>query len=146
MFSSTLPIARDGTLPVSLTVRSQVRSQHTPKNTSEYTPQYTSESLPSTLLNALHDILPAYMALLFGIHSPEARHSQSHLNICSDVCSCVLGSETCRVAGTGGPEAGGVRWATYGSRIPDVGQYHSLNLFFTAATLTRSHDASWSWC
>jgi hypothetical protein len=62
--------------------------------------------------------------------------------------------------GTGRREAGGVRqavvggrrvvcgrWrAAYGGRNHDVGRYHSLNLIFSAATTTRSQDASYSWC
>ena len=39
------------------------------------------------------------------------------------------------------------RWqAAYGGRNHDVGRYHSLNLIFSAATATKSHDASRSWC
>jgi hypothetical protein len=84
------------TLPACLTIRSQVSSQDAPKNTSEDAPKYTSESLSSTLFIALGGTLPAYLALCSQlIHSPEARHSQSHLTMCSHVCSCVLGSEAC---------------------------------------------------
>jgi len=48
--------------------------------------------------------------------------------------------------GTGRREAGGGWQAAYGGRNHDVGRYHSLNLIFNAATVTRSHDASRSWC
>ena len=42
--------------------------------------------------------------------------------------------------------AGG-RWqAAYIGRYHDVGRYGSLNLIFSVATRTRSHDASRSWC
>jgi len=36
--------------------------------------------------------------------------------------------------------------AAYVGRNHNVGRYHSLNLIFSAATTTRSHDASQSWC
>jgi len=114
--SSALPIALDGTLPACLTVRSQVSSQDTPK--------YTSESLSSTLPSMLSSTLPiapdgtltAYFALRSQIHSQEGRHSQSLLTICSHVCSCVLGPETCRVAGTRHQALGGVRLVAYGGQ------------------------------
>ena len=61
--------------------------------------------------------------------------------------------------GTERREAGGVwravfggwrvacgRWWVAGVQNLDVGQYHSLNLISCAATETRSHDASRSWC
>jgi len=64
--------------------------------------------------------------------------------------------------GTGRHKAGGVSWqclvggvwrvvcgrwrAAYGGWNHDVRRYHSLNLIFSAATETRSHDASWLWC
>jgi hypothetical protein len=83
------------TLPACLTIHSHVRSQDAHRNTSEYAPKYISESLSSTLLIALDDRLPAYLALRSYIHSAEPRHSQSHLTICSNVCSCMLGPETC---------------------------------------------------
>ena len=39
------------------------------------------------------------------------------------------------------------KWqAVYVGRNHDVGQYGSLNLIFSAATMIRSHDASRSWC
>ena len=62
--------------------------------------------------------------------------------------------------GTGRREAGGV-WraaggvwhvacgvwqAAYVGRNHDVGRYGSLSLIFSAATMTRSHDTSRSWC
>ena len=33
-------------------------------------------------------------------------------------------------------------WVAYGGRNHGVGRYHSLNLIFSAATTTRSHDAA----
>jgi len=105
--SNTLLIALDDTLPACLTIRSQVSSQDAPKytpSTLPSTPPSTfSSTLPSMLSNtlpiALDDTLPAYLALRSQVHSQEARHSQSHLTICSLVCSCMLDPETCRVAG-----------------------------------------------
>jgi len=39
------------------------------------------------------------------------------------------------------------RWqAAYVGENHDVGRYGSLNLIFSVATTTRSHDASPSWC
>ena len=148
------------TLPACLTIRSQVSSQDAPKNTSEDASKYTSELLSSTLFIALGGTLPAYLALCSQIHSPEARHSQSHLTMCSHVCSCVLGPETCSVAGARHQEAlswcrlaggwwrlaGGVWPAAYVVRNHDICRYHSLNLIFSAATATKSHHASRSWC
>jgi hypothetical protein len=40
----------------------------------------------------------------------------------------------------------GVWRVAYVGRNHDVGRYGSLNLIFTAATMTRSHDTSKSWC
>jgi len=88
--SRTHPIALDDTLPACLTVRSHVSSQDTTK--------YTSESLLNTLQIALNGTLPAYWALCYQVHCQEGRHSQSHLTICSHVCSCMLHPETCWVA------------------------------------------------
>lgn len=47
----------------------------------------------------------------------------------------------------------GVRWYGVGSWVLvvysgqnlDVGEYYSLNLFFSVATATRCHNAVWSW-
>jgi len=52
-----------------------------------------------------------------------------------------------REAGGGRREAGGGRQeAGGGGRNHDLGRYHSLNVIFSEATVTRSHDASWLWC
>ena len=40
----------------------------------------------------------------------------------------------------------GVWQAAYVGRNHDVGRYGNLNLIFSVATTTRSHDASRSWC
>jgi len=57
------------------------------------------------------------------------------------------------MAGSVWRAAGGVgcvgcgRWqAAYVGRNHDVGRHGSLNLIFSAATATRSHIASQSWC
>ena len=128
--------------------RSQVSSQnalkHTPEYALKYTPNCTRWNTPSLLDCTLPSMLArrseAHSRACSQVHSPEARHSQSHLTICSHVCSWVLDPETCRVTGARHREAGG------GGRNHDVGQYHSLNLIFSAATATRSHHASRSWC
>jgi hypothetical protein len=82
-------------LPACLTIRSQVNSYDFAKNTSKDAPKYSSESLSSTLFIAFSGTLPAYLALCPQIHCPEAKHSPCYLTICSHVCSCVLGPETC---------------------------------------------------
>jgi hypothetical protein len=39
------------------------------------------------------------------------------------------------------------KWqAAYVGRNHDVSRYGSLNLIFSVATMSRSHDASRSWC
>jgi len=43
-------------------------------------------------------------------------------------------------------QVAGSGWQVAGGRNHDVGRYHSLNLIFSAATETRSHDASKPWC
>jgi hypothetical protein len=40
----------------------------------------------------------------------------------------------------------GRREADGGGSNHDVGRYHSLNLIFGTATVTRSHNALESWC
>jgi hypothetical protein len=52
-----------------------------------------------------------------------------------------------RMAGDERQEEAG-RWqaADGGGQNHDVGRHYSLNLIFSVATATRSHDASWSWC
>jgi len=125
--SITLPIALDDTLPACLTIRSEVSSQdalndtsehalkHTPNCTRRHTPSLLDNTLPSMLSRCsqshsracsqvhsqLHSTtLLAYRALHSQVHPQEARHSQSHLTICSHVCSCMLDPETCWVADT----------------------------------------------
>ena len=60
---------------------------------------------PSMFPIALHDTLPAYLALCFQVHSQKARHSQFHMTICSHKCFWVCDEETCRVAATRHQEA-----------------------------------------
>ena len=50
-----------------------------------------------------------------------------------------------QVAGGRWQVAGSRWWPAYGGQNHDVGQNHSLNLIFSEATATRSHDASRSW-
>jgi len=145
MLSSTLPIALDRTLLACLTILSQVSSQDTSKNTSEYAPKYTSESLSSTLSRekalaiSLDNMLPCMFL-----------HARS-----SDLLSCRSQAPGgVRQVAYGGQCLAGSMWrvvcgrwrAAYGGRNHDVGRYHSLNLIFSAATATRSQDASYPWC
>jgi len=154
MLSRTLTIAFDGTLPPCLTIRSQVSSQDAPKytpHTLRSTPPSTfSSTLPGMLSRTLKIALDGTLLACLTVRSevsardalkhspehapkytPEARQSQSHLTICSHVCSWVLDSETCRVAGTthrkaGGRrrEAGGRRWEAGGGWWVAGGRWH----------------------
>jgi len=92
--------------------------KYTPNCTRWHTPSLLDCTLPGKLLRRSQ----AYSRARSQVHSPEARHSQSHLTICSHVCSWVLDPETCWVAGGRHREAGG------GGRNHDVSRYHSLNL------------------
>ena len=154
---STLLIALDCTLPACFTIRSQLLSMAHAQPAWLYALKYALKTLSSILPSTLSNTLPAYLALCSQIHSPEARHSQSHLTICSHVCSCVLGPETCWVAGARHQEAwswwrvAGGWWcggwlAAYVVRNRDIGRYLSLNLILIVATTIKSHHASRSWC
>jgi len=148
MLSSTLPIALDGTLPACLTVRSQVSSQDlsTPPSTlPSRLPRTLLSTLPSTLSRgktlpiSLDCILPC-MLLRARSRDLQSCRRQALGGVRQVTCGeqCLVGRVWC-VAGGGWP-------AAYGGRNHDVGRYHSLNLIFSAATPTRSHDASRSWC
>ena len=148
MLSSTLPSAIDDTLPACLIIYSEVSSQNalkdTPKSALKYTPNCTwwrtYRLLDCMLLSKLSRHSQAYSRALSQVRSTEARHSQSHLTICSHVCSWVLNPETCWVAGARHKEVGG------SGQNHDVSWYHRLNLIISLGTATRSHDASRSWC
>ena len=136
MLSRMLPIALDGTLPVCLTVHSQLSSQDALNCARWHTLSLLDCMLPSKhsrrseahsrawfqLHSQLHSMtLPAYLALPSQIQFQEAKHSQSHLTICSHVCSYVLDPETCWVGGARNREAwgwwrvvGGWWWVTGG--------------------------------
>jgi len=60
---------------------------------------------PSMFPIALHDTLPAYLALCFQVHSQEARHSQFHQTISSHICFLVFDREMRRGAATRHQEA-----------------------------------------
>jgi hypothetical protein len=139
MLSSIVPNPLDVTLAAYLTVRSHVGCQDTPKNCSKYAPMHTSENVPKytsesfsstlaigkTLPISLDYILP-YMLL----------HARSR-----DLLRCR------RQALGGVRQVAGDWWrAAYGGQNHDVSRYYSLNHIFSAATVTRSHDASRSWC
>jgi len=130
-----------------------------------YTPSLLGSSLPSTLSRG--KTLPISLDYIVTCTLLHARSR--------DLLSCrsqapggasfrrqAAGGVSCRRQAPGGVRqvayggqclAGGMwhvvcgRWRTaYGRRNHDVGRYHSLNLIFSAPTVTRSHDASWSWC
>jgi len=121
------------TLPACLTIHSKVSSQNTLKHTPEYALKYTPKctrwhtpslldcTLPSKLSRCSH----AHSRACSQVHAPEARHSLSHLTICSHVCSWVLNPVTCwvavpetgrQVAGGGRRDAGGGRREVGGGR------------------------------
>jgi len=155
------------TLPVCLTVHSQVRSLGMPNYTSKLLSITIPSTLSCTLPIALHGTLPARLALRPQVHSPCGRHPQSHLTTCFHVCSCMLNPETGWVTDTRyrkvwprwhvvGSDSGktgsrqcavcGTSQAAYIGWNSDVGQYGSLNLIISAPTMARSHNASRSWC
>jgi len=103
------------TLPACLTLRFQVSSQnalrYTPVYTLKYTPKCTQCHTPIllgyTLPTKLSTCSQVHSRACSPLHSPEARDSQSHLTICSHVCSWVLDPETGWVAGARYEEADG---------------------------------------
>jgi len=132
------PSLLDYTLPSKLSRRSQAYSR-----------------ARSQIHSQLHSMtLPACLTIRSQVHSPDAPkytpnctrwHTPSLLDY--TLPCMLLGARSrdllsCRhqAPGGGSREAGG------SGRNHDVGRYHSLNLIFSAATATRSHDASWSWC
>jgi len=89
ILSRTLPVALNGTLPACLTVSSQVSSQDTLNDL----PRILSRTVPL----ALDESLPVYLALHSQVHSQATRYCQTHVTICSHVCSSILNPETCIV-------------------------------------------------
>jgi len=83
------------TLPACLTIYFQVSFQntlkHTPRNALKYTPQCTRCHTPilvdCTLPSTLSRCSQVHSRACCPLHSPEARHSQSHLTVCSHVYS-----------------------------------------------------------
>jgi hypothetical protein len=146
------------TLPTCLTICFQVSSPNALKYTSEfaliYTPHctwyHTPILLDYTLPRKLWRCSQLHSHARSPLHSPEARHFQSYLTICSHVCPWVLDPETSWVAGTRYQKVNGrwrevwkSRWvADSGGPNHDVGLNHSLNLIFSLATTTRSHNGS----
>jgi len=168
MLSRTLPIALDGTLPAWLTVRSQVSSQdaleHTPENALKYTPNRTRwHSQPISLYAPKYTLKRQDTPKLTWLYAP----------MYAPTCSIQRLAQL-QTPGTGRREAGGGWRAVFGGwrvacgvwrvacgvwrvacgvwrvayigRNHDVGRYGSLNLIFSAATMTTSHDASRFWC
>ena len=90
------------TLSACLTIHFQVRSQnalqHTPLYTLKHTPKRTRCHTPILLDYTLPSQLSRYSQVHSRahcpFHSPEVRQSQSHLTICSHVCSWALDPET----------------------------------------------------
>jgi len=163
MLSRTLLIALDGTLPACLTVRSQVSSQdalkHTPRTLSstlpialDDTPSLLGSTLPSTLSsgktlpNSLDYMLPC---MLLRARSRDLlscrRQVPGGVRLVADGGQCLADGGRRVVCGVWRVACG--RWqVAYVGRNHDVGRYGSLNLIFSATTMTRSHDASRSWC
>jgi len=126
-------------LPSQLTRCSQVHSEYdlkytaghafkdAPNCTRWHTPSLLGSTLPSTLSRG--KTLPI---------------SFDYASIYAPGCSIQRLAEL-QEPGTRSRVAGG-RWRmAYGGSNHDIGRYHSLNLIFSAPTVTRSHDASWSW-
>ena len=104
-------------LPACLTIHFQVSSPNAVKYTPKYTLKYTSNCTQYHTPILLDYMLPSnlwwcsqvHSCAHSPLHSPDARHSQSQLTICSHVFSWVLDPETGWVAGTRHQEADG-RW------------------------------------
>ena len=121
--SSPFPIALNDTLRGYLNIRSQLSYQHTPR----YTPSILRSTPPSTfssthpcmlirtLLISLDGTNLGCLAQWFQVHSQEARHSQSHLTVGSDVCFWVLDPEDFWVPGARHQVATG-GWQVEGGR------------------------------
>jgi hypothetical protein len=108
----------------------------TPKHALQYTPNCTRWHTPSLLGSTLPSTLSRGKTLPISL---------VYMLTCIPACLIQRLAEL-QAPGTGRSEAGGGWQAVYGGRYHDVGRYHSLNLIFSAATATRSHDASRSWC
>jgi len=121
------------TLTACLTIYFQVSSQntlkHTPRNALKYTPKCTQCHTPilvdCTLASTPWRYSQVHSWARCPLHSPEARHSQSHLTVCSNVCSTVLDPKTGWVAGARHEEADG-RWreAWGGGQVADGGGWN----------------------
>jgi hypothetical protein len=72
MFSSTLPIALDDTLPACLTIRSQVSSQDAPNHTPEHVLKYTPNCTRWNTLSLLDYTLPSKLSRRSQVHSVYA--------------------------------------------------------------------------
>ena len=137
ILSSTLPIALDGTLPACLTVHSQVNSQDAHKQTPQHAPKYTLKRQDTPNLTWLY--APMY-APGCSIHRLiEWQAPVTGRRVAGGDWWALFGGQhvacgVCQIAG-------GVWWPNH-----DVGRYHTLNPIFSSATVTRSHNASCSWC
>jgi len=143
----TLPITLDGTLPACLTVCSQVSSQdslkHTPEHAFKYTPNSTRWHSQPTWLYA-----PKYTLKRQDTPNLSWLYAPMYAPVCSiqRLAELQAPGTRRREAGGGRRVAGGGWLAVYGGWNHVVGRYHSLNLIIDMATVTKSHDASSSWC
>jgi len=157
------PLRNTGTTKLSrhyqehLRVRTQVHLRvalkYTPEYTLKYTPNCTRWHTPSLLGSTLPSSLSRgkTLSISFDYMLPcMLLHARS-----GDLLSCrrqapggvrlVTYGGQCLV-GSGWRVACG-RWqAEYDGRNHDIIRYHSLNLIFSVATMTRSHDTLRSWC
>jgi len=94
------------TLPACLTIRCQVSSQDALKRTPEHALKYTPNCIRWHIPSLLGTMLPSTLS--------RGKTFPPHLTICSQVCSCMLNPESCRVSGARLQEAWGW-WCMAGS-------------------------------
>jgi len=159
MVSSTLPIALADTssllgytLPSKLSRRSQEHLQERTQVHLRVTLKYTLHCTPWHTSSLLRSMLPNTLS-----RGKTLPISINYVLPCMLLCTRSRKLLSCRRQAPGGVKlvagggrlvvAGGCGWpAPYVVRNHDVGRYHSLNLIFSAATVTKSHHASRSWC
>jgi len=137
------PSLLDNTLPSKLSRHSQehlrVRTQVHLRVARKYTLHCTRWHTPSLLGSMLPNTLSRGKTLPISIH---------YMLPCMLLCARSRDLLSCRRQAPGGVKlvAGGGWAAAYVGRNHDVGQYHSLNLIFSVASVKESHHASRSWC
>jgi len=156
MLSSTLRKALHDTLPVCLTLRCQVRSQNGLKHTPEYAQKCTSNCtgyhLPACL--TIHSNVRSQDALKYSSkHAPNYTHQRQDTPNLTWLYDPMYapGCSIQRLAELQAPRNGRSgaesRWQEVeggSGRNHDISRYLSLNHIFSAATITRSHNASLS--